>query len=159
MSQSPAKFDYSTRSKILGLLAEYSNTLKEMSDSTEKLQTRLFILTMLSFSILVVAVGAFSYGWLRLQSGGNWFFMLIAACCLLPVILFLRLYVSSQTKRRLIKRQSAIVSLKLEKIVQLASQIGEHGDLTPADKLEFELRLVEAEGALRYARSTGSPNL
>lgn len=155
MSQSQVNFDYTTRSKIQGLLSDYTNTLKEASDSIEQFQTRSFVLISLVGLILSIGAGFISYGWVRFQSTGNAFGWIAGIFGFLVATLFTRLYYSSRRKSRLIARQSEIIGLKLERIMQLASQIAEHGELTAAEKLEIELRLVEAEGALRFARFTG----
>ena len=154
MSQSQVKFDSLTREKISGHLVEYTTTLKEVTESIEHVQTRAVILITFIASTVSVAAGLFSYGWVRFQSTGNAFFWIAGGCTFLVTALFFRLYYSSRLKSRLVARQSAVVGLKLEKIMQLASQMLEHGDLNATQRLELELRLVEAEGALQFVPST-----
>ena len=150
-------YDFHTTETILKLLSEYSAKLKEMAEQKYRLHTRLIILRLI---VIGITGGIFTAVlWFYTQNQGFTKFAFSAPYFIISISGFILgaalvvVFRSELIKDELLIQEIDVSALKLEKLVRAASQITEHVEKDLGNRLELDLRLVEAESALRRARS------
>jgi hypothetical protein len=124
----------------IALLIEYS---AKLTDKTEQLKSNryrpylwAYILFLLIYSALFFWTSQFHY-------------VSIALISSVPVMILL-LYLAFQ-RERLVGKEVASISSQLKRIVERASALEDHGGLSFGKRFELDIRMNDAESALRKA--------
>ncbi len=135
---------------ILSLLTEYAGKLISLCKQVERMREQLF--TRVFFSYLFLTCTLLLY-FVYIQSDGRalysiYSFLFFIMASLSAAVVLQSIYRSIRARKAL-KNDGSLLAAKLLKVIRTASQVQEHIDLSYAGRLEFDLRLAEAESALK----------
>src|ERR1039457_6483537 len=142
--------------KLMVLLQEYTQKLRIFCEERVTMRYRREQISMIitvGFIVLVAALVPLFLSVLTEQKSTDFFrsiFPLAVAAIFVPFAWFMW----SQTgfggrSTRHLTSDVEQVAATVERLIKLASQYAEHSQLRIADRFEYELRLAEAEGALK----------
>ncbi len=145
---------------IVSLLNEYSDKINDVSQALARLRGKFYALVCFCYFGITLSI-ALPYAYLYSKNTfplNNNVFMTYLGTLFTLIILFLpvqlMLYTGSFSR---LKRDGMKLAYKLERVVKTGSQVQEHVGLSYAEKLEFDLRLAEAEIAISdFTRSARS---
>ena len=176
-------FTTEDRSLLVSLLNEYGDKLIKLCEKIEEVSVFYsffknffgsnitqnkysFTFTFITSITFITFIFLFFIGALLQEAGKSnskiplEFLSPISLSFLLAIIIWILLIsklaikvISEQKKLKILKREAKTISLRLEKIIRIASQIQEH--LSPEIpsmiiRVELDLRLADAESALEY---------
>lgn len=137
--------------KMLALIQEYAGKLRALCDDymKEKSKRQQFVLT--AATTFFVMAMTFTFGvssFTKLGLNSDMFGVSIAALSATTALMFLVFFRSSGSK---LSRSYDMhqVATTVERLLRTASQYSEHASQSLGDKFEFDIRLAEAEAALR----------
>lgn len=144
---------------FLKLLTEYAARLRTLVEQRIRLQQRSVLLVLAASSLFTLPFAVFLSntdrgslaGWLA-DDGA----LTVAVITVLFLSFLTMLYLYTIGRRRVasVEYEVALLTRQLDELVHQASQYEEHTERGPAHRLEFRLRLIEAQGALSYAERT-----
>jgi len=136
-----------TGSVINKLLAEYSEKLNKVMERFTMIKSRKYLWLAIYGSIylgcLIVDFFVLKTKFFGISALGS------TALGLLPIYLFLSIWESR--RRVFVKYEIRALSSQLKRLVDRASSIEDHGELNFENRFELELRMNDAERALRAA--------
>ncbi len=133
--------------KLISLLQEYTNKLREVCEHREETRFRLIKIAGIAG---VLTAGMMSF--LLYVSYENPSIQMAATFAVIPTIaiVFLTMYLTMKRSRFGFSYDGDRIAASVERLVRLASQMNEHSKKSVSDTFELDLRIAEAEGALRY---------
>jgi hypothetical protein len=144
------------RKLIISLLDEYSVKLLTMCDRIDKHQRSSYILSMLQIglTILIATLLVFTLSGLINSAQhilSNIFTIISSFSTAVLFALFLtgEIYYNKK-KLSLLERDAHTLTIKLKKVIRLASQIQEHVLNNVVSRIELDLRLADAESAVQH---------
>ena len=140
------------RAELLHLLSEYTSRVNDLNRSLEQARQRFASTLMwlpisgyLGFFAITYSLASFpTYDWR--------FFLAVSltgAGLLLAAVIINRVYVAQSRKIGLLKRELSIASRQLQRVVEVATSIEQNALARSIERLEFDLRLTDAEEKLR----------
>jgi hypothetical protein len=132
------------RKVLISLLTEYSDKVLKICDQIEQGKNNISKIT-LTLIWLTVA-GIFPYLKAINPNIKLLIFVLLFAT-------FYVIYYPINQRLKLLRRDAKIFSIRLEKVVRLASQIEEHSVTNLVSRIELDLRIADAESALAHYQS------
>lgn len=138
---------------ILALLAEYSAKVTDKTEEHDRIMSRLMFWFFLFLCIFVlnVMLGTMAGRYLpNLDSFGRSSILLGSFS---TTVLIMSISVVDFRRLRAIKREVRGLSLQLKRIVDRASAIDDHSELSFGRRFELDIRLNEAESALERAEA------
>ena len=144
---------------VLSLLNEYSGKLMAVNKELEVLADRYYMQRITVYRNVLLLALAPATAWFLISYYSNRYIGPGYLLVLYPVIIgfmvpLLYSYVISVKRlRRQLINDARILSLKLEKITRVASQAQDHLEMDYGLKLEFDLRLADAESAIAHFKS------
>jgi len=137
---------YQSVKTISGLLAEYSTKLRSLTEQWERQRRRILVATYAWLGVVaIILVTA-----ITLYGSKPPVYLFVFVVVALTFIPYLHLLSEEKRKARLVKENTRIMAIRMEKLIRKASQIEEHGREETNSILELDLRLAEAEGALQF---------
>jgi uncharacterized membrane protein YobD (UPF0266 family) len=132
---------------IISLLGEYSEKLLIICDRISRRQRITQLLTTFFVSVLALIFSlATTITFPLITSLESFFFF---STCFLEIFL-LEAFYENKRALLLLQRDAKRISLKLEKIIRIASQAQEHILNDFVSRIEMDLRLADAESALDH---------
>ncbi len=148
--------------KLLGLLNEYTGKLREVCEEIRTARYRRFQ-SMIMAAIGLSAAGAMFAIWFVVggpPTKGAYIATMGVAVVIGATFVAFMTWTWMLRIRRQLPMGVEQVAATVERLIKLASQYQEHASQRIGERFEFELRLAEAEGALRVYRSlTGRPRV
>ena len=144
---------------VLSLLNEYSGKLMAVNKELESLADRYYMQRITLYRNALLVVLAPATAWFLVSYYSRRYIGPEYLLLLYPVIFFfmgLLLYsyvISVRRLRRQLINDARLLSLKLERIIRVASQAHDHLEMDYGLKLEFDLRLADAESAIAHFKS------
>jgi len=132
------------RKVFISLLTEYSDKVLKICDQIEQGKNNISKIT-LTLIWLTVA-GIFPYLKVINPNIKLLIFVLLFAT-------FYVIYYPINQRLKLLRRDAKTFSIRLEKVVRLASQIEEHSVTNLVSRIELDLRIADAESALQHYES------
>lgn len=152
------------RDLILKLLAEYTTKLKTLVEEQNRLQRikiSLLVATIALPFALFIALAYLSDGHYDLGTGlveSGAVPLLVAPVIFLlfslAVFSLFSLFAAASRNAASVRYEVQLLHRQIGELVGRASQLEEHAELSSAYRLEFRLRLIEAQGALTLAERT-----
>jgi hypothetical protein len=141
---------------ILSLLNEYSEKLTAINRQIEALSDEFAMKYIALGSYIMLLVFVPYLAWYLVSTLSRTYisirylfvFYPLVALLMTPLI-YSYLITARRLKRRLVA-DSRIIAAKLEKIIRVASQAQDHLDMDYGLRLEFDIRLAEAESAVSH---------
>lgn len=139
---------------LISLLDEYSVKLLDTCSRIDRQNKRntltVFCFIIVSYAAITITVIFKSYG-IELIYYLN-FLSIIGAVILISFVLIVIInnWLETIQKRNLLVQDANTISVKLEKVVRLASQTQEHILNNIMSRIELDLRLADAECAIQY---------
>lgn len=133
--------------KVILLLGEYTIKLRQLCERRDGYRLRLFQFSMfVSGLFLFVIVG----GYFFVEAASLPLEKSVVAGVSIGFIFLVTLpfFISSSRLRH--SYDADMVAASVERLIRLASQLGEHSRRKISNLIELDLRIGEAEGALRY---------
>jgi hypothetical protein len=150
------QIDNSEDTKLLiSLLDEYSIKLLDTCGRIDRQNKRntltIFCFIIASYTATTIAVIFKNYGVEPIYNHLS-FFGIIGAVILISFVLIIIIndWLENMQKRNLLVQDANTISVKLEKVVRLASQTQEHILNNIMSRIELDLRLTDAECAIQY---------
>ncbi len=143
------KIDYGSEKKktILSLLNEYTEKVLEVSKKIENIQWLSIIFNVLSIFIFCISIISFVFFGFGLHISPI-FYNGIIWLTLLAIITFNFLLQSAYSRRiQSLKRKASSISFRLEKLIQLSSQLEDHFLTDPIERIELDFQIADAESA------------
>jgi hypothetical protein len=145
-------YEDSDRVLLISLLDEYAKTISDMCDKVENLKIReKFILAGLAAYFGTVSALFRSFPFIYYYNST----LPTALTTVGILILFLSRLITYAKKRKRLVHHATLLSKRLERTIQILSQVHDHRVETMSSKLEIDFRLTEAEQSLDYARTLG----
>jgi hypothetical protein len=154
-------YNYEDRKLLVSLLNEYSEKLLLTCGKIDKYKENNRILMLLqlglmfpivNLSLIVTLSGMLNLYRYILEGAVN---TILAFSVLILITLFvINEIFHNKRKLRLLERGASTIAIKLEKVIRLASQIQEHALINVVSRIELDLRLADAESALKYYYET-----
>ncbi len=137
------------REVLLSLLMEYSHKVFKICDQIEQGENNISIM-ILTFLMWLTVAGIFFVIFPYLKAiNPNIKFLIFA---LLFATFYVNCYQINQ-RLKLLRRDAKTFSIRLEKVVRLASQMREHSVTNAVSRIELDLRIADAESALAHYQS------
>jgi ABC-type nickel/cobalt efflux system permease component RcnA len=155
--QNSASDEFDTeRELILKLLSEYTDKVKVEVEEQSKLSQNnsLFllataILPSIALILLTYLVNRLDY--VEFPTTDTVLSLIISGILIVITLFTAYSYINGRRKARTVKDEVTLLTRQLDVLVYRASQLEEHSKLDKAHRLEFRLRLIEAQGALNLA--------
>lgn len=132
--------------KLVRLLQEYTAKLREVCEHRADTRLRLIQIVGIMGAVMAGLMSVFIFSF-EVQSSN-----LGTSMAIIPavVIVFMTMYLTMMKSRFRYSFDADRIAASVERLVRLASQFNEHSGKSVSDKFELDLRIAEAEGALRY---------
>ena len=137
--------------KMLALIQEYADKLRALCDGyiEEKSKRQQFVLSAATVFFIIAVTFTFAISsFAKLQNSSSAFGGAIAVISATTACMFL-IFLRSSAKRTMRSYDLHQVASTVERLLRTASQYSEHASQSLGDKFEFDIRLAEAEAALR----------
>jgi len=136
--------------KMLALIQEYADKLRALCDAylEEKIKRQQFVLSAATALFIMGVTFTFGISSLAKLQSSEVFGGTIAAISATTAVMFL-VFFRSSAKRTMRSYDLHQVASTVERLLRTASQYSEHASQSLGDKFEFDIRLAEAEAALR----------
>lgn len=144
------------RKIIVSLLHEYSAKLMDLSVEIEGCKYIKRRLELLISTLIASFISLFTWSVLNHHSQNTWILGL-STICGSYILTFVIANINDNTRKiRFLERNGKILFIKLEKLVRMVSQMEDHTYNNPVKRIEFDLRLTDAESVLeRYKYAVG----
>ena len=136
------------REVLLSLLMEYSHKVFKICDQIEQGENNISIMILTLMWLTVAGILFVIFPYLK-AINPNIKFLIFA---LLFATFYVNCYQINQ-RLKLLRRDAKTFSIRLEKVVRLASQIEEHSVTNLVSRIELDLRIADAESALAHYQS------
>jgi hypothetical protein len=145
-------YEDSDRVLLISLLDEYAKKISDMCDKVENLKIReKFILAGLAAYFGTISALFWRFPFIHYDNS-----TLPAALITVGVLIsFLSRLITYAKKRKRLVHHASLLAKKLERTIQILSQVHDHRVVTMSSRLEIDFRLTEAEQSLDYARTLG----
>ena len=147
-------YDDEDKKIIISLLNEYSQKLLDICERIEINRRRMRLLivwfAILCYSMMLILRISVLNTVLPFSIVNLTIVYVFSIGCLLIITTFF----DEKQKRRLLERDARSISVKLEKVIRIASQAEDHILTNFVNRIELDLRLADSESALQHYTAT-----
>lgn len=146
---------------LISLLSEYSERLLHMCkqiDEQEQNNTwlQLCLLTLV-VAVFILAIFLSKIPFIPAAEGSTLIYSVLLIYAILIIFAGFNHIRSTSQKTQLLISDTEVISIKLEKVIRIASQAHEHVIKNAINRIEVDLRLTDAEFALQRYKTQFSP--
>jgi hypothetical protein len=136
------------RKILISLLTEYSDKVLKICDRIEQGKHNISIIILTLMWLTVVGISSVIFSHLNAINPNIKLLIFVLLLATFHVI-----HYPINQRLKLLRRDAKTFSIRLEKIVRLASQIEEHNVTNLVSRIELDLRIADAESALAHYES------